>query len=140
MTEFYSSIESKSVYEAEDIVLELLGDADHVLQWLGQAARPDLSVETLAHGGQALVMRFQASPMGAQQVAAVVALEAGAFIDDAQGLLAWAQEVVKVPVAYAQRQPDAAAAPPTPTLHHPACHRRRPAAPPVAAGGGPSDS
>ncbi len=88
---------------------ELLGDADHVLQWLGQAARPDLSVETLAHGGQALVMRFQASPMGAQQVAAVVALEAGAFIDDAQGLLAWAQEVVKVPVAYAQRQPDAAA-------------------------------
>ena len=29
MLEFYTSIESKSVYEAEDMVLERLGDADN---------------------------------------------------------------------------------------------------------------
>jgi hypothetical protein len=38
MTEFYSSIESKSVYEAEDMVLERLGDADN-----------DASSEALKH-------------------------------------------------------------------------------------------
>ncbi len=93
---------------------ELDGDADHVLQWLGQASRPDLSVETLGDDEQALVMRFQAFPTGTQQVAAVVALDVNLFAADAPGLLAWALEVAKVPAAYAIHQAHGAAPPTNP--------------------------